>query len=68
MMTLESIKSEEDIMVYIQGMLNDFKDGLADQNETEWRAVRLIIYLVKLDRIKNIHLREEPTTTQSPEG
>lgn len=65
-MTLEDIQSEEDVSRYVEGCLNDMYFGVTGKQETEILIHRLMIYLIKLDRKKNIHLREEPTTTQSP--
>jgi hypothetical protein len=49
-MVVEDIKSEEDVLEYIQGCLYDYRDGEVSQNDTEWAMINLIIYLVKKDR------------------
>jgi hypothetical protein len=58
-MKLEDIQSEEDILEYIQGTLNDYDAQLTYRNDTEWAFVNLIIFLVKKDR-QNSHRGKAP--------
>lgn len=49
-MKLTDIKSEEQLLQYIQGALNDMSCGFTSQDETEWLLIDLLTYLIKLDR------------------
>jgi len=54
MLTLESIRSEEQVAQYIEGCINDFETGISTKVETENHIHRLIIYLIKLDRVNQM--------------
>ena len=49
-MKLEEVQSEADMLEYIKGLLYDFESGIADQNETEWSIINLVLWCVKRDR------------------
>lgn len=51
-MTLEDIKSEEDVARFIEGCLNDFESGIATKKETELWIHRLVVFMIKLGQKK----------------
>lgn len=52
-MKVEDIKSEEQVIQYIEGCLNDMEAGLEFKHQTGKHINDLIIYLIKLDRSKD---------------
>lgn len=50
MLKLEDIKSEEQVIQYIEGCLNDFEAAISTKVQTENYLNRLLIHLIKHDR------------------
>lgn len=51
-MKIENIKSYEDVSAYIEGCLNDFEAMVSTKQETELHIHQLIIFLIKMDRVR----------------
>jgi len=47
-MKATEVKSEQDILNFLEGCLNDFETGLSSKNETMQNLVELIVHLNKL--------------------
>lgn len=47
-MTIEDIKTNEDVLRFIRGCLNDFEAGISDRNETEMNIINLISHVAQI--------------------
>jgi hypothetical protein len=57
-MTIEEIKCEEDILLYIKGTLNDFDTAVTTHDQAEWDIVNLISWAVRKDRENRLNLEK----------
>lgn len=48
-MKVEQITSEEMVLQYVEGCLNDFEAGLTSKDDTASAMIELIVHLIKLD-------------------
>ena len=59
-MKLENIRSEEDIIAYIEGCLNDLEFGISDKDDTILAISDLVVWAVKQERKRVLRLASEP--------
>jgi len=60
-MKIEDIKSNEQVLDFIEGLCNDLEAGVTTTAETKNQILRLVTYLIELDRkkIKQVDFKDK---------